>query len=210
MAQRILHLIFIARLIHSVFVDPYPSRVAVLIFTGHRLGELSQTLHQFNTWLDKTWTLQVFHSHISAERIRNETRNMTNDRLVLSQITAKDVHNRDSLNSFMVKNVSFWEACVGDKILIFQPDAAICTHSPYFIDMFLPYDYIGAPLPMIYFPGKRHKEWINAKEDNDFYGGNGGFSLRTKASMIACAQAALNGSCLFPEIPGEQEVQPQQ
>ena len=135
---------------------------------------------------------------------------MTNDRLVLSQITAKDVHNRDSLNSFMVKNVSFWEACVGDKILIFQPDAAICTHSPYFIDMFLPYDYIGAPLPMIYFPGKRHKEWINAKEDNDFYGGNGGFSLRTKASMIACAQAALNGSCLFPEIPGEQEVQPQQ
>ena len=205
MALRIVRLICICRLIHSVFIDPYSSRVAVLIFTGQRLGELVNTLHRFNEWLDVRWKIQVFHSHISAERIREQTKNMTYDRLVTSHISGKDVHNRETLNSFMVTNVSFWESCVGEKILIFQPDSAFCTHSPYFIDLFLPYDYIGAPLPMIYFPGKRHKEWINTKEDDDFYGGNGGFSLRSKASMIACSKAALNGSCPFPEIPGEQE-----
>ena len=197
-------LLHISRFTYS-FLDPYPSRVAVLIFTGHRLGELINTLQQFNMWLDYKWKIQVFYSHISLDKIREQTRNISSDRLLLSLINSKDVHNRETLNSFMVTNVSFWESCVGDKILIFQPDSAFCANSPYFIDLFLAFDYIGAPLPTIYFPGPRHKEKINIKEDSDFYGGNGGFSLRSKASMIECSRAALNGSYLFPEIPGEQE-----
>ena len=204
MKIRPIYLLYTSRFIYSVSFKPYLSRVAVLIFTGHRLEELIKTLHQFNLWLDFKWKIQVFYSHISFHKIREETKNISSDRLVLSLINDKDVYNRDSLNSFMAMNVSFWNSCVGDKILIFQPDSAFCTKSPYFIDLFMAYDYIGAPFPRIYFPGPRYNEIIK-KADNEFYGGNGGFSLRSKASMLECSRAALNGSYPFPEIPSEQE-----
>ena len=197
------HYIFL--FIHSVYIDPYPSRVAVLLFSGHRLGDLVNILHRFNLWLDFKWKIQVFHSHISSDKIREQTKNISYDRLILSAIKGKDCYNRESFNSMMATNVSFWETCVGDKILIFQPDTAFCSNSPYFIDLFLAYDFIGAPLPMIYFTGPRFGEKINIKEDNDFYGGNGGFSLRSKASMVECSRLANNGSLIYPEIPGEQE-----
>ena len=56
----------------------------------------------------------------------------------------------------------------GEKILIYQEDSILFRSN---IDMFLHYDYIGAPFP---------------KYQNDTPNGvgNGGFSLRSKSIMI--------------------------
>ena len=62
----------------------------------------------------------------------------------------------------------FWEQFSGDKILIYQEDTCIFKNN---IDDFIEYDYIGAP-------------WPKNQNDNSLNVGNGGFSLRSRKSMI--------------------------
>lgn len=70
-------------------------------------------------------------------------------------------------NKFLT-SLSFWKMLHGEKILIYQEDSILFRSN---IDMFLHYDYIGAPFP---------------KYQNDTPNGvgNGGFSLRSKSIMI--------------------------
>jgi hypothetical protein len=62
----------------------------------------------------------------------------------------------------------FWELFVGEHILLYQEDTMLFHGN---IDPFLKYDYVGAP-------------WKKTQDDNKFHVGNGGFSLRTKSSML--------------------------
>ena len=41
---------------------------------------------------------------------------------------------------------NFWEAVVGKKALVFQPDSIMCRQSTYKMDAFVEYDYVGAPM----------------------------------------------------------------
>ena len=65
-------------------------------------------------------------------------------------------------------DVEFWDMFKGEKILLYQEDS-IMFHGR--IDKFLKYDYVGAPWPIA---------------TNQYKGGNGGFSLRTKSKIIEC------------------------
>jgi hypothetical protein len=60
---------------------------------------------------------------------------------------------------------SLWRQVLGEKVLYFQIDSAICSNSLYKITDFLHYDYIGAP-------------WAD--------GGccNGGFSIRSRTKTL--------------------------
>ena len=104
----------------------------------------------------------------------------------------------------MVYNLSFWDSILGDKVLFFQPDSAMCQRSPFFIEMFLAFDFIGAPLPWIYTPVTGATRKVTPT-DNNFHAVNGGFSLRSKQSMIKCVQAVLKGNLTFPSFKGDQE-----
>lgn len=73
----------------------------------------------------------------------------------------------DYNNLLLTKN--FWNLFYGEKILIYQEDS-VMFHG--IIKPFLVYDYIGAP-------------WKNDIIKGG-YGGNGGFSLRTKKIMLDC------------------------
>lgn len=68
----------------------------------------------------------------------------------------------------LLLSYNFWNNLIGEKILIHQSDSIIFHDG---IDMFLDFDYIGAPCK---------------KKLNEKYVGNGGFSLRTKKIMISC------------------------
>ncbi len=78
----------------------------------------------------------------------------------------------DNLNqttySLLLASIKFWENFVGEKILIYQEDSCIFKKN---INNFINWDYIGAP-------------WPKNQNDNSFKVGNGGFSLRTKQTMI--------------------------
>tara|TARA_B110000008_G_C16975010_1_gene565473 strand:+ start:2412 stop:4769 length:2358 start_codon:yes stop_codon:yes gene_type:complete len=64
----------------------------------------------------------------------------------------------------------FWHRLLGEKLLIYQEDTLI-FHSD--IEPFLKYDYVGAPWPIL-------------QDDNKYGVGNGGFSLRTKQTLLEC------------------------
>src|SRR5690606_27022581 len=78
----------------------------------------------------------------------------------------------DNLNcsdySTVLASHDFWNRINGDKILLYQEDTCIFRSN---IDDFLEYDYIGAP-------------WMKRQNDNTHLVGNGGFSLRSKQSML--------------------------
>jgi len=71
--------------------------------------------------------------------------------------------------SKLLSSTRFWSALQAQHVLIFQTDSVLCSMSPWTIDDFLRYDYIGAP-------------WINRWYGMDI--GNGGLSLRKTKTMI--------------------------
>lgn len=73
--------------------------------------------------------------------------------------------------SRLLAHPKFWEAMRAEKVLVFQVDSALCSGSPFMVDDFLAYDYIGAP-------------WAHA----DHAVGNGGLSLRSVDKMLHIAQ----------------------
>lgn len=62
-------------------------------------------------------------------------------------------------------------------MLMFDTTTVLCSNSPHNISEFMQYDWVGAP-------------WTWAKPDSDFvWGGNGMFSLRTRARMLEITRA---------------------
>lgn len=66
----------------------------------------------------------------------------------------------------------FWKQLLGEKILIYQDDACIFKYN---IDDYLQYDYIGSPWP-------QYDELLIG--NSYIQVGNGGFSLRSKSTML--------------------------
>ena len=66
----------------------------------------------------------------------------------------------------------FWNHFHGEKLLVYQEDTQLFHGN---IDLFLKYDYVGAP-------------WPENQDDNSLGVGNGGFSLRSKSKMIECIE----------------------
>lgn len=65
----------------------------------------------------------------------------------------------------LLRTRAFWSCSRAEHVLIFQSDSILCAGSPYSVDDFLEYDYIGAP-------------WPEGKV------GNGGLSLRRRQAML--------------------------
>jgi len=86
-------------------------------------------------------------------------------KIIIFQQNVKSVNDYNN----MLLSIPFWEQFHGEKLLIYQEDSYIFNSN---ITPFLEYDYIGAP-------------WVRNLIP-DGYGGNGGFSLRTKSIMIEC------------------------
>jgi hypothetical protein len=73
-----------------------------------------------------------------------------------------------STYSLMLSSAKFWNMLSGTKILIMQEDSIIFNNN---ISDFLEWDYIGAP-------------WPKHQNDTKNLVGNGGFSLRSKQTML--------------------------
>lgn len=71
--------------------------------------------------------------------------------------------------SRLLTSPAFWRAVNADYALIFQTDSVLCSLSPWSVDDFLQYDYVGAP-------------WMVPTHGLDV--GNGGLSLRNVSLML--------------------------
>lgn len=125
--------------------------------------------------LPRTWRVQVFHSSENYKWLANSR---LSDYEAEGRVIFSQVHVPSSRTGYsdMLKTIEFWERVRGEKVLIFQADSVLCSASPFKVDHFLEYDYIGA-------------SWPHRPGGMDV--GNGGVSIRTRSVMIKAVQAAL-------------------
>lgn len=91
-----------------------------------------------------------------------------------------------TINSYskLLTSIEFYESIPSENILIFQTDAVVCGNTPFKIEQFMNYDFIGAPLSglinnSIHFYFLARAKLINYKNYM-----NGGLSFRKKSKMI--------------------------
>jgi len=94
--------------------------------------------------LDSSWSVQIFHGVSNKAWIQKEFENEIASRRIF--LTKMLVHNLtlQDYNHIML-DVHFWENVLGNHVLLFETDSALCDHSHYKVDDFMQYDYIGAP-----------------------------------------------------------------
>lgn len=151
--------------------QPYltSDKVAVMVETRMH-PHLLPAIDNFVSHLPWDWRIQLFLSTVNEPFVKKAPvlKELVDlGKIVLSRVPHFDAskHRYKSYNA-IVKNVSFWESIVGERVLIFQTDAALCRGSPHTVDDFDDFDYVGGP-------------W-----NNKSYCGNGGFSLRSRKLSI--------------------------
>uniref|UniRef100_A0A7S0Q2W2 DUF5672 domain-containing protein n=1 Tax=Coccolithus braarudii TaxID=221442 RepID=A0A7S0Q2W2_9EUKA len=98
--------------------------------------------------------------------------------LTLTNLGTDYMEDWQRLSSMMLL-AEFWRACVGKKVLIFQPDSIMCTKSSYSMNNFLQYDFVGAPMAGAW--------WSTSDHPSQWGVGCGGFSLRDRHLSIEMA-----------------------
>ena len=137
---------------------------------------LGYTLTNFASNLGPDWPILILHNDdVSPHLERNKIVRLQKKSGVLH--TASLERNgfpalssaNSSSYSKLLSSTRFWSAMKAEHVLIFQTDSVLCSMSPWSIEDFLRYDYIGAP-------------WIDRWYGMDI--GNGGLSLRKTKTMI--------------------------
>lgn len=77
----------------------------------------------------------------------------------------------------IVKNVSLWQKFRGEFVLFFQTDSILCSASPYKIEDFFAFDYIGGYTPP-------HENFLTRCKETPQCYSNGGLSLRRISTAI--------------------------
>ena len=137
---------------------------------------LGYTLTNFASNLGPEWPILVLHNDdVSPHLERNKIVRLQKRHGILhtaslerNGFSALSSANSSSYSKLLA-STRFWSALRAQHVLIFQTDSVLCSMSPWKINDFLQYDYIGAP-------------WIDRWYGMDI--GNGGLSLRKTRTMI--------------------------
>jgi len=125
------------------------------------------------------WPIVIFHGTRNEEFAREAAKNITN-------VEFRSLHEANlsipQYNILMTRPSFYQEFAEYDYMLVFQTDSLLMCYSPYSIEDFLGYDYVGAP-------------WKHFPEN---CGGNGGLSLRRIKAMITVLR---NHPYLKSELP---------
>ena len=122
------------------------------------------------------WHIQIFHGPTNGPKLRELFRSLDSEgAITLTDLGSDYMEDWQRLSSMMLID-NFWEAVVGAKALVFQPDSIMCKQSTYKIGDFLQYDYVGAPMAGPW--------WMTSDDESQWDVGCGGFSLRDRAKSI--------------------------
>jgi len=140
---------------------------------------LGYTLTNFASNLGPDWPILVLHNEdVSSELKQNKIVRLQKKHGVLhtASLEKNGFPALTSISSYskLLSTTRFWSALKAKHILIFQTDSVLCSMSPWTINDFLKYDYIGAP-------------WIDRWYGMDV--GNGGLSLRKTKTMVLITES---------------------
>ena len=152
------------------------SRFRAVTIIHKPCSSLGYTLTNFASNLGPEWPLLVLHNEEVSQHLRRNKIVRLQKRHGILHTASLESNGFPALNlvdstsySKLLSSTRFWSALKAQHVLIFQTDSVLCSMSPWSIEDFLPYDYVGAP-------------WIDR-----WYGmniGNGGLSLRKTKTMI--------------------------
>jgi hypothetical protein len=134
--------------------------------------------------LPTTWKLQLFHTTNNDEYINEDpflASLVKSGALKLYNIETasatkalwRNLQKRKRAFNKLMTSTILWAQIATEKILIFHLDSVLCSGSDHRIDDFVAFDFVGAPVPKVY--------W----QSNNQPSANGGLSLRSKSTMIA-------------------------
>jgi hypothetical protein len=145
----------------KLYRKPEYNKVYESVFIEFRpLLHIQHIIYNCINKLNVNWSHTIVCGKFNHENIKKIVGNKKIKVIVFEQ-------NVNTVNDYnnMLLSIPFWKQFHGEKLLIYQEDSYIFNTN---ISDFLKYDYVGAP-------------WVK-----DIFGGNGGFSLRTKSIMIEC------------------------
>ncbi len=151
----------------------------MVIVEPRKHKDLERVLKNFDEHIPKEWDLYIFCGK-SAQGFAEQAASFIKDRHVIIQALDTDNLTADEYNT-LFKQPSFWEKVNAENILVFQTDAVLCKNSPFNIDNFTSYDYIGCAYTDSAIGRSNRKIW----DGMPFYG-VGGLSFRKKSFMLKC------------------------
>lgn len=135
------------------------------------------------------WPIALYHSKANLEYAKTELKEVPN---MIYKLLPQDNLTIPDYNDLMTSLTFYDEWKEYEYMLIFQTDTLLFPQSPFQIEHFLGYDYIGAP-------------WSWAPEQK---GGNGGLSLRRIQTMRRCLVVypyprgrGINEDSFFSNLP---------
>lgn len=155
--------------------EPLPtSRFRAVTVLHKPCSSLGYTLTNFASNLGPEWPILVLHNedvtpHLNKNKI---VRLQKKNRILRTAALEKNGFPAlTTIKSYskLLASTRFWTLLRAEHVLLFQMDSVLCSMSPWKVDDFLQYDYIGAP-------------WIDKWYGMDI--GNGGLSLRKTKTMI--------------------------
>jgi Protein of unknown function (DUF5672) len=164
---------------------------AMVIVEPRRHAMLRRVLENFDARMPPRYVLYVFHGNLNEAFARDAARGITRRRVVFVPMGVDDL-NADGYNALLKSRRDFYEKIDAENILVFQTDAIACGSSPFELEDFERYSYIGCPYDDRIGPGEH---WGPA---NAFYG-VGGLSFRHRSACLACIDATPGVRPEFPE-----------
>ena len=137
-----------------------------LIVEPRKHKALHFVLNNFLSNLSDDWSIIIFHGNTNTEYVTNIVENLKEKHTKKITLINLHIDNYNSYTySFLFMSESFYQYIPTETFLVFQTDSMIIKENKHLINLFLEYDYVGAP-------------WISKQV------GNGGLSLRKKSKML--------------------------
>lgn len=162
----------------------YPAKYETCIVEFRKFPHIEFLIRNTINRLSNEWCHTIVCGEYNYEFIKNMCNNISPN-INIIKLPYNNI-NIDQYSKIMT-SIDFWNGLVGEKILIYQEDTCIFGNN---INEFLKYDYIGAPWHLCNYTNK----------DNI---GNGGFSLRTRKSMIDVINEKTIESTPIPQFIGD-------
>ena len=163
-------------------------RKAMVIVEPREHPLLGSVLRNFHSIIPLEYDLYIIHSPNNIEFAREQASFIQNRTVLYMDIQDRlDETPTDTARSnynALFKTAKFWEAIDAEIILVFQTDSILCHNSPYRIEDFTQYGYVGCSYAS-HFADDLPRYWTFDSVQTYFYG-VGGLSLRRKSFQLGC------------------------